>query len=138
MRMHKGVRLFLVPGTRIPIWIRVQDKNVEVSNLELGPNKANKVRALSIRGGEASFIPGGQVVVRMPGSTKQIVSFNVDQILEIRDGRGNLIKRNRYCCKQCMRITGEVKTSQAGTNTGCRNVTMACAPCGRNWTLENI
>lgn len=134
MTIRKGVRIYLPPGTRLPRWVRNQDKNIEYERRRIG--RGCYVYVLSIRGGEAHFMPGGDVYVKMPGSS-EYWGFS-QKVLEIRDAGNRLVKRNYYCCKKCMRLTGAVKTSQVGTRPGYRNVTMACEPCQRNWTLENI
>ena len=134
--MRKGVKLLLESGTRVRKWIRYQTLNVEVHR---GRLKGRTIRFLTIRGGEASFIPGGGVQVKMPGSAESRCAFLPMKVLEIRDLRGKLIKRNHHLCTECANLTGKVESYKESTIiAGLADMTFKCTLCGHQWKLEGI
>lgn len=123
MRARNGIKLLLEPRTRIRNWIRNQTLNIEVGRERLN---GRNIRFLKIRKGEASFVPGGYVIVKMPGSGEFWVAFMPWKVLEIRDLRGNLIKRNHRLCIKCATLTGARLDDEV----------FECTQCGNQWKLE--
>ena len=129
--MGKGVQLFLEPGTRVPGWVRNQDLNVKIRRERL---RGRTTRLLLIRKGEAQFCNGGGVVVKMPGSSKWWGVFVPMKVLEIRDLKGVLIKRNYHLCTECSTLTGRVE-SYKQVEGGLLYQTFKCTDCGYEWEL---
>src|SRR3954462_1402026 len=94
-----GVRILLTSGVRIPNWIRNQTKNISFKNEKI---MGKTVRVLTIRGGGAMFIPGGEVSVQMPGSTLWWRAFYPMKVLMIQDLGKNVLIANNYLCEKCM------------------------------------
>jgi hypothetical protein len=134
--MKKGIKLLLEPGTRVRDWIRYQTLNVRVRRERL---KGRIIRSLEIRGGEASFFPGGGVEVKMPGSAEFRCAFQPMKVLEIHDLRGKLIKRNHHLCTECATLTGKMESHKPSTViAGRMDATFKCTQCGHQYELERI
>ncbi len=133
--MKKAVEIILCPGTRIPGWIRNQTLNVEISRVDFIKRTA---RSLKIRGGEAIFFPGGRVVVKMPGSDEYCAAFGPKRVLEIRNLRGKLIKRNYYLCAECGFLTGYVENYRPSDVAGLMDKDLICTTCGYRWKLKRV
>ncbi len=131
MRHIGGVELLLVPGTRIPLWIRVQDRNVEIGNVILREGLVR--RRLWIRGGQAAFVPGGHTVVTVPGSSGCYTAFGYgrdSRVLRITAPDGE-VYWNMYCCPTCLANQGYVLRENE------TEFVMACELCGDEpWTVE--
>lgn len=124
----KGVRIVLEKGTRVPKWIRVQDERVSRGGAFQGDRT---LPTLTIEGGEASFIPGGGVEVKMPGASKFWTAFPPRTVHEIHDlESGRIIKRNKLLCPQCGFILG----IQTGTpDTPQEPAPFGCESCRHEW-----
>ncbi|TAL49540.1 hypothetical protein EPN83_00120 [Patescibacteria group bacterium] len=133
--MRIGIKLLVEPGTRVPKWVRNQTLNVEVGRESLN---GRIVRSLKIRKGETSFFPGGGVVVKMPGSDEFWVAFQPMKVLEIRDLKGNLIKRNHYLCTECATLTGKVENHKPSDVAGLVDADFKCTQCRHQWELKRI
>ena len=96
------------------------------------------VRSLKIRNGEASFFPSGGVQVKMPGSDESWVAFRPMKVLEIRDLKGNLIKRNHYLCTKCCILTGKRESERQSDACGLIDANLMCTNCGKRWELKRI
>jgi hypothetical protein len=127
----KGVIVHLQQGTYIPAWIKDHPR-VEVHSTT---RNGTPIRSLSIRGGEAGFIPGGLVCVKMPRRRSWVVIFKPLAVLVIRNLHGQELVRNHYFCGFCYRNTGEV-ISRVPSNKdhGCDNVILQCSICGRQYS----
>ena len=130
-----GVELLLEPGTRMPNWIKNQTLNVEIGS---GNLNGRKVRSLKIRKGEALFFPGGGVDVKMPGSGEFRVAFQPMKVIEIRDLKGNLIKRNYHLCAECATRTGEMESYRSSDAQSHVDASFKCTECGYKWELKRI
>jgi len=130
--MKKGVLLYLEPGTRIRNWIRNQNLNVTVGRERVN---GRLVRTLEIRGGNATFLPGGSVGIRMPGSDQLWVAFSSLKVLEIWDSRsGHLIKANHYLCPECYTLTGKVQSHKpSAAIAGREDAVFICHHCQHRW-----
>ncbi len=131
MQKNGGVELLLVPGTRIPLWIRVQDKNVVI---EPGALDGKPVKRLRILGGDADLVAGGQAIVIVPGSSGAYTAFGHgpdSRVLEIRDLRGKLLKRNFRCCPKCIANTGEFVEETREKHV------VICQDCGESWRIHH-
>lgn len=133
--MRNGIKLLLEPGTRVRDWIRYQTLNVEIGRERFN---GRSVRYIKIRKGEASFFPGGGVEVKMPGSAEFRVAFRPRKVLEIRDLKGNLIKRNHYLCTECVTLTGKMGKYEPSTVAGRVDANLKCTQCGHQWELKWI
>jgi len=133
--MKIGVKLLLEPGTRVPNWVRNQTLNVEAGRERLN---GRTIRSLKIRRGEASFFPGGGVVVKMPGSDEFWIAFQPMKVLEIRDLRSNLVKRNHYLCTECVTLTGKMENYKPSDVSGHVDGNFKCTQCGYQWELKRI
>ena len=133
--MGNGVEILFESRTRVPLWVRNQTLNVQ-----LGPGQFNgrRVRSLKIRNGEALFFPGGGVVVKMPGSDEFWDAFQPMRVLEIRDLKGNLIKRNHYLCTECATLTGKMESYKSSDLAGLVDGSFKCTECGHQWELKRI
>ena len=133
--MRNGVEVLFEPRTRVPLWVRNQTLNVK-----LGPGQLNgrRVRSLKIRKGEVSFFPSGGVEVKMPGSDEFRVAFQPMKVLEIRDLKGNLLKRNHYLCTECATLTGKMDSHKPSDVSGLVDANFKCARCGHQWELKRI
>ena len=132
----KEVEIILEPGTRVPLWIRVQNLRVEIRNLKEG---GKRVKSLLIRGGEAHFIPGGAIGVIVPGSSESRQAFDDKTVREIffrnGDGNGEHIRNHRLCPK-CGALVGErVVTEPASTPGGRATTVMQCLDCSESWPV---
>lgn len=134
--MRNGIELLLEPGTRVPNWVRNQTLNIEIGREHLN---GRTIRSLKIRKGEASFFPGGGVVVKMPGSDEFWVAFQPMKVLEIHDLKGNLIKRNHYLCTECATLTGKMMEDYKPSDvSGLVDANFKCTQCGHRWELKRI
>jgi hypothetical protein len=134
--MKKGVEILLVAGTRIPLWITNQSLNVKIGRKTVN---GRRVRSLKIKKGEASFMGGGAVDVKMPGSREFIVAFPPLKVLEIRDLKENLLERNNFLCKRCFTITGRVlESTPSKEKFGRADFDIICSECGNVWKLKGI
>lgn len=134
--MKNGIKLLLEPGARVPNWIRNQTLNIEVGRERLNERP---IRFLKIRKGEASFFPGGGVMVKMPGSDEFWDAFQPMKVLEIRDLKDDLIKRNHYLCTECATLTGKMENYEPSTViAGRMDANFKCTQCGHQWKLERI
>lgn len=133
--MKNGVQLLLEPGTRVRNWVRNQTLNVKVGREQLN---RRTVRSLKIRSGVASFFPSGGVEVKMPGSGEFWVAFQPMRVLEIRNLKGNLIKRNYYLCTECATLTGKMENHKPSDVAGCVDADFKCTHCGHQWELKRI
>ena len=132
--MRKGIKLLLEPGTRVRNWIRYQTLNVEIGQEQL--NRRN-IRFVKIRKGEALFFTGGSVGVKMPGSAEFILAFQPLKVLEIRDLKDNLIKRNHYLCTECAALTGKTESYEQSTVVaGSVDAKFRCGQCLHSWELR--
>ncbi|MDP2671871.1 MAG: hypothetical protein Q8P13_05475 [bacterium] len=127
MGSKEGVKLLLEPGTRIRNWIRVQDLNIEVCNEE---RNGRNLRVLVVREGEASFIPGGWVAIRMPGSSEFWTAFAPLKVLEIRNLNGPIHERNWHMCIKCSTLTGKALTQPVNEGK------YGCTVCGYQWRFD--
>ena len=129
-----GVEILLIPGTRIPRWISVQDKNVTVIRKILN---GQDVRSLRLKRGDAAFMPGGGIGVLVPYSSWHAMAFREDKVLEIRTLGGKLLKRNYYMCKQCVRVSGKIQGKQKLSEraAGKLETDFKCTNCGHGWQL---
>ena len=120
-----GVKLYLELGARIRVWIRNQSLNVTLTREPLG---RRNVRVLSIRGGDAGFLPGGRVGVKMPGSGEFWIAFPPMKVLEIRNLKTNsVIERNFYLCIVCGTLSGK------SVVVGGQVVGYECVTCNSVW-----
>ena len=134
--MSAGVEILFELGTRVCDFIRRQDLNIKVSRQRF---YNRQVRSLKIQGGEASFTPGGSVEVKMPGSSIFYVAFQPRKVLEIRDLKGKVLKRNHHLCPKCCRITGGMVDDKPNKKFHGRvDATFECTNCGNSWELQNI
>jgi hypothetical protein len=133
--MRIGIKLLVETGTRVPNWIRNQTLNVKVGRERLN---GRTVRSLKIRKGEASFFPGGNVVVKMPGSDEFWGAFPPMKVLEIHDLKGALIKRNHYLCTKCATLTGKMENHKPSDVNGLVDGLVKCTWCGYQWELKRI
>lgn len=138
-RQHEtGVELLLEPRTRVPAWIRNQTLSVSVGSVSF---QGRRIRSLKIRGGTVSFLPGGSVGVKMPGSHGVWVAFRPLKVLEIRDLKGTLIERNHDLCPKCGNLAGSMVSHTQPSTTkvaGLVDGTFECTQCGHRWELEGI
>ena len=133
--MEKGVEVIFLPKIRVPSWVRNQNLNVKIKKIQLN---GRQVRSLEICNGEASFLPGGSVSVRMPGSDRFWVAFQPMTVIEIRDLEGNVIEHNRYSCQSCGRFTVQVdSSSKSSESAGRLDANFSCI-CGNQWELKGI
>jgi len=134
--MKNGIKLLLEPGTRVRDWIRFQTLNVEIGRKQVN---GRDIRFVKIHNGEASFIPGGNVDVKMPGSSEFRVAFQPREVLEIRDLKEDLIERNHYLCTECFTLTGKRENTQDYDSsiiaTGADNL-FKCTQCGHQWNIN--
>lgn len=133
--MKSGVKLLLEPRVRIPNWIRNQTLNVKVEVTRRYLRKRS-TRVLAICGGEALFIPGGSVVVRMPGSDEYWVAFNPMTVLKILDFESRPIAQNYYLCTECATLTGKVENHRQSEMVGWADADFRCTRCSHQWKLR--
>lgn len=133
--MKKGVEILLRYDTPVPVWISNQDLNVSGSMKTFGEEQ---VYSLRIKNGEAGFIPGGRVEVKMPGSRRFYVAFKELQVFEIRDLEGKLLKRNYFLCEKCFTNTGKMSKESPSETYGRTDVVMQCTECGNTWEHKGI
>jgi len=132
MSKNKGVKIYLVPRTRIPVWIRIQDLNVSVEKRKIG---RGRVRILTIKGGEAAFYPGGGVGVVMPGSNQFWAAFASLKVLKIEDLEGREIVHNYFLCQTCFTNTGKMIGKPRETELWARyDADFQCSVCGHKWS----
>lgn len=91
--MRSGIKLLLEPGTRVRDWIRYQTLNVEIGREQLN---RRSVRFVKIRKREASFFPGGVVVVKMPGSAEFRVAFQPQKVLNLNYEKAYILYSNEF------------------------------------------
>jgi len=133
--MGNGIEVLFEPRTRVPLWVRSQTLDVELGPREL---KGRRVRSLKISEGEALFLPGGAVGVKMPGSDEFWVAFEPMKVLEIRDLNGKLIKRNHYLCTECATLTGKIESCKSSEVAGHDDANFKCTQCKLQWELRRI
>ena len=125
-----GVRIYLATGVRIPAIIRVQDKKIEVRNVL---TNGKRTRMVALRGGDATFLPGGIVGVKMPNSSSFWVAFKEKTVLEIRSWQNRLKARNRYLCERCYALTGICERETRVLEKDLHN--FVCVDCGHSWDV---
>ena len=138
MSKNKGAKIYLVSGTRILKWIRMQDLNVTIKKRKMGKGC---IRILTIKGGEADFYGGGGVGVTMPGCSGFWVAFAPLKVLKITDLKGKIIESNYYFCDKCFTNTGKVIKSEKSKDTGVWDFfdkTFECSFCGNQWERKRI
>lgn len=132
MSRNKGVKIYLVSGTRIPKWIKMQDLNVSVEKKKMG---RGWIRILTIKGGEADFLPGGIVGVTMPGCSDFWTAFAPLKVLKITDLKGKLIVSNHHLCEKCFTNTGGMIGEPRKTEIWAKyDADFQCSVCKNKWT----
>lgn len=130
---YKGVEIRLIPGARIPVFIRSQDENIEIESANI---KGQNVRILRIRDGEAMFFARGSTIVRMPGSSRYLVGFDTGKVLAIVPLPKGETQPNWYLCPDCYRLTGRQIGEPGPTGVfGQYILGFECTLCHRAWTI---
>lgn len=135
MAEKKGVKIYLVPRTRIPIWIRIQDLNVSVETRKIG---RGRIRILTIKGGKADFYPGGGVGVIMPRCTSFKTAFGPLKVLKITDLKQRLIVDNHYLCEKCFANTGVMIGYIESDIIARIDAKFQCSVCDHKWEHKRI
>ena len=60
------------------------------------------------------------------------------KVLEVRDLKGNLIKRNYYLCTECATLTGKMENHKPSDVAGHEDADFKCTHCGHQWELKRI
>lgn len=107
--MTQGVNILLKEKAKVPSWIENQGRSVHIGVRRL---RGRKIRVVTVRKAEASFIKGGQVGVKMSGTEEFRVAFEERDVLEIRSLNGRLIRRNNIFCLECVDTSGRRKNSK--------------------------
>ena len=132
MTKNKGVKIYLVPRTRIPKWIKMQNLSVSVEKKKID---RGRVRILTIKGGKAAFYPGGGVGVIMPGSNQFWTAFASLKVLKIEDLEGREIVSNHFLCQRCFTNTGKMIGEPRETEIlGRYDADFQCSVCRHKWT----
>ncbi len=130
----KGVNILLEPQSKIPLWIRAHDVTARVTKVR---DKGGRCfRRLRIEGGEAYFMMGGVVYVRMATMKEGRQAFGERLVLAIRGLETNaLITRNHHRCPDCHYNWGEILEQESG-GTGKAATVFKCRQCARTWGLR--
>lgn len=136
MERDKGVQLLLDLKTNLPKW--VNRKDLKKKNIKLEQEKNQTVYVLEIKGFEANFDIGGSVFIKkMPG----VRAFNFWlpslAVLEIRDLRGNLLKKSRFLCEKCFQNSGEFAGYKTNRQQGLERPSFTCSLCGHQWETKD-
>ncbi len=59
-------------------------------------------------------------------------------VLEIRDLKGNLVKRNHYLCTKCATLTGKMENYKPSNVSGLVDANFKCTRCEYQWELKRI
>lgn len=128
-RQEGGVIIVLPKGATVPPFIPVGNDGIAVSE---GMFEGHAVTLLTIPGGDAEFIPGGQVAIRLRGKRNDIVAFQSDVVCVILDSTGITRERNRRLCPNCWDFT-RVLMPDSGDSLGpghLRTREYLCTSCG--------
>lgn len=127
--MRKGVKLVLMPDA--PILEQVLNQSRYVTR-EGGTFNDVEMTLLAIRNGDAGFIPGGSVSVRIPRFRKgqYIVAFDPHQVIEIQDMMGNALRKNWDYCEMCKQMSGAIVGELVVPG---RKPVHTCTICGLRW-----
>jgi hypothetical protein len=135
MPRNEGVWIYLAQRVRIPVWILNQDKKVSVLVRWVGKRR---FRILLIRGGEACFVPGGSVEVRMPNSTEFRVAFGKGKVFKTVDCASREERRNFLFCERCLSNTGQIVSSRPGLLGRPTDVDVRCSECPNAWSSRRV
>lgn len=125
--MKTGVKLLLESETQIPDWMIMP-------NFEVGDELLNgrSVCSLKVRRGEASFLPNGDVNLKMPRLDELGGPFLEMRVLEIRNLKDNLIERSPLLCIECGTLTGRMNGCYPNDD-GVFFTNFECKQCERQW-----
>jgi len=126
----KKIEILLAVGARIPRWLRMQDAHVAVKPVALNGFRRRKV---TITGGEATFVPGGAVVVRTPSTREFSVAFGERRVLSIFNCDTRTANENYFFCIKCKANTGEILSAKPASAAGQQNAEIKCVQCGLEW-----
>lgn len=132
-----GLLIELVKGTRIPKFIRCQDKHTSTNSTT---RKGKPIKVLKIKGRniEALITPGGGVAIKMPSSSGFYVVFPGMKFLRILDLGGKVLGVNYYLCEKCFELSGQVIDQliiEPGTLAGILTV-VRCRNCSTTWEIR--
>jgi len=99
-----GIRILLASGVRIPGWV-LGSLGVSVGIVEL---QGREVQAVDVRQGNAGFIGGGAVDLKIGRQKSSRVAFSSGSVLEIRTLDDELVERNHLMCPECVDLTGKM------------------------------
>ena len=135
-RQPTGVRILLSPGVNVDQWILTS----EGVSLNQDPNKDRGLPVLEVRKGDAGFIGGGSVDLRIGRQRVYRVGFQSDEVLEIQTSNGELMKRNHRMCVECGRNTGRmINYSISQEVTGTVDASFQCEQNpDHRWELKQI
>ena len=89
--------------------------------------------------GNAGFIGGGSVDLRIGRQKYHRVAFQPMQVLQIEDLNRKVIKENNHLCVDCMANTGVALPNYTpGIISGRYDITYQCSKCPNIWELKNI
>lgn len=134
--MKRMIGLF-VPGTRFPGKF-IKNPNVHRSTVD-SERGGRRVTVVHIQGGGFSTVPG-HLLADVPLLGRGIViSGDLRKgWLELRRREtGELVKRNYFCCKRCMRLTGRVASRSNLAPPGREELSMRCTArgCDHKWEI---
>ncbi len=131
-----GVRVLMVPDSQIGDYVL----GLPGVSLETTEVKDKSLTVVRIDKGDAGFVGGGSVVLRVGRQRVHRVGFSPDSVLEIQTLNGELIKRNHHMCVDCCANTGKmVDYSQSAEIVGTIDATFQCEQNPEHqWELKHI
>lgn len=141
-----NIRVYLADGASLP---RRASRRVDKESraIQLGVEISPIIPVISPRfvalayvsfNGEACFLPGGSVGVKLTGWTQFVNMFDPGTVLWIDYmNTGNRV-RNYDTCMSCYAITGILWYDTNGEIEGRRNIGRECRECGYKWHFENV
>lgn len=88
--------------------------------------------------GEASFVPGGSVDVKLAGWKNRVVMFEPDTVLWIDDGATGKRIGNYHACPGCCTISYTLIHDMASKISGLRYLMYRCPKCHSEWHFDNV
>ena len=123
VKIGAGVRVLLTTKAEIPDWIL----NSRAISLETEEIQGRNLPVVKINNGDAEFIGGGSVALRIGRQKGYRVGFEPNSVLEIQTLEGELIKRNHHMCVPCGANTGRmVSYSPSSEGVGLVDATFQC------------
>lgn len=135
LNRRSGVRILLAPESLICDYV-LGLPDISVETTEIGATRLNVVR---FDKGDAGFIPGGSVALRVGRQRVYRVGFGPDSVLEIQTLDGKLIKRNYHMCVDCCANTGVIISHSQSQNMVTHDAKFQCSQNPEHqWELKNI